>query len=41
MQTICRRAYWLRFWSLLQSEDTDCSMASKALEVHIFVKNEW
>jgi hypothetical protein len=46
MQVIFRGAYWLRFWSLLQHEDTReiiCS-ASKALEIvalDIFAKNGW
>jgi hypothetical protein len=46
MHAIFKGAYWLRFWSLLQCEDTRgiiCSV-SKALEVvalDIFAKNEW
>jgi hypothetical protein len=46
MQVILRRAYWLRFWLLLQHEDTReiiCS-ASKALEIvalDILTKNRW
>ena len=43
---IFRGAYWLRFWSLLQREDTrkTVCLASKALEVvalDIFSKNGW
>ncbi|RCV10732.1 hypothetical protein SETIT_2G132300v2, partial [Setaria italica] len=43
---VFRGAYWLRFWSLLQREEsreTICS-ASKALEIvalDIFAKNGW
>ncbi|KAG2631366.1 hypothetical protein PVAP13_2NG188200 [Panicum virgatum] len=43
---VFRGAYWLRFWSLLQREDTrkTVCLASKALEVvalDIFAKNGW
>ena len=46
MHAVFRGAYWLRFWSLLQPEDTKKTicLASKALEVvalDIFVKNGW
>jgi hypothetical protein len=46
MHAIFRGAYWLRFWSLQQCEDTReiIRSASKAVEVvalDIFAKNGW
>jgi succinate-acetate transporter protein len=46
MQVVFRGAYWLRFWSLLQREDTRESVrvTSKALEaiaLEFFAKNGW
>jgi hypothetical protein len=46
MQVVFRKAYWLRFWFLLQCEDTRKSVrvTSKALQVialEIFAKNGW
>jgi hypothetical protein len=46
MQAIFRGAYWLRFWSLLQHEDTKETICSaiRTLEIvalDIFAKNGW
>jgi hypothetical protein len=39
MQAIFRGAYWLRFWSLLQREDTReiIRSANKALELSLWI----